>query len=199
MTVNYDDSEYRTREWFESLGWQRPWIEKMAGWWVGEFGRPTSVLDFGAGDGWWCKSFHDMGAEAYAIELDPIAEEYIPDSVHKVIHDLRLPLDPGMMFDLTICLEVIEHLPRLEVENVLLHSLVSRTKNVMLISAAQPGQQGVGHINLQPLHYWIERLERFSNIKFSAERTARAKIAFERITNPQFHFLPRNLMVFARV
>jgi len=195
----YNDLEYRTREWFESLKWQRPWIEKMAGWWAGEFGRPKSVVDFGAGDGWWCKSFHDMGAEAYAIELDPIAEEFIPEQVYKIIHDLRTPLPAGKIFDLVICLEVIEHLPRHDVENTLLPSILSRTGDLLMISAAQPGQQGTGHINLQSMDYWIRRIEKYSNVKYSGLRTAKAREAFTKITNEQFHFLPQNLMVFARV
>jgi len=195
----YDDRQYRTREWFESLAWQRPWIEKMVGWWAGEFGRPKTVVDFGAGDGWWCKSFHDMGAEAYAIELDPIAEEYIPPQVYTVIHDLRQPLETGKQFDLALCLEVIEHIPRFDVENTLLRSLIDRTGGVLVVSAAQPGQDGTGHINLQPLHYWISRIEKFPSVKFSEERTAKAKRAFQNIANEQFHFLSRNLMVFARI
>jgi len=197
--VNYNDSEYRKREWFESLAWQRSWIEKMAGWWVGEFGRPKNVVDFGAGDGWWCKAFHDMGAEAYAVELDEVAKEYIPDSVYPVIHDLRLPIDAGGRFDLVICLEVIEHLPRHDVENTLIQTLVQHTGDLLLMSAAQPGQDGTGHINLQTLDYWVRKIESYGVVLFSGERTMKARKAFTNITNEQFHFLPQNLLVFARV
>jgi hypothetical protein len=197
--MEYDDRQYRTKEWFESLKWQRPWIEKMAGWWVGEYGRPGVVYDFGAGDGWWCKSFHDMGATAYAVELDEIAKEFIPPQVYPIVSDLRSYIAVERRADIVLCLEVIEHLPKLDVENNLLKTLTDATGDILIISAAQPGQEGTGHINLQPLGHWIDRIERFSYIKFSSSRTAKAKAAFQNITNEGFHFLARNLAVFARI
>ncbi|GAH05049.1 unnamed protein product, partial [marine sediment metagenome] len=51
-----DTDYYKTNEWFDSLKWQHQWIEYMVGWWVGAFGTPETLLDFGAGDGWWCKA-----------------------------------------------------------------------------------------------------------------------------------------------
>ena len=197
--MDYDNSMYRTREWFESLTWQHPWIEKMAGWWVGEFGRPRLVYDFGAGDGWWCKAFNDMGATAYAIELDEIAREFIPPQVYSIISDIRLPMDVAKKADLVICLEVIEHIPRHDVENTLLKTLIYTTEDLLMISAAQPGQEGTGHINLQQAGYWVQKIEQHGRVLYSPERTARAKRAFENITNEQFHFLSQNLLVFARV
>lgn len=197
--MSYNDSEYRTKEWFWSLHWQRPWIEKMAGWWAGEFGAPKTVCDYGAGDGWWCKSFHDMGAVAYAIELDEISKEFIPPQIYVVIRDLREPIEDGGLFDLVICTEVAEHLTEREAKNALIPTLVKSTGGLLLFSAAQPGQEGTGHINLQPSSYWIENIERWSTLKFSEHRTAKAKNAFTNITNECFEFLPRNLLVFARV
>jgi 2-polyprenyl-3-methyl-5-hydroxy-6-metoxy-1,4-benzoquinol methylase len=103
--------DYSSREWFESLSWQHGWIEKMAGWWIGEFGKPRSVVDYGAGDGWWCKAFHDVGSTVWAVELHEIAREFIPSQVQFVQHDLTCPLEIVRRLDLVICLEVAEHIP----------------------------------------------------------------------------------------
>lgn len=200
--VDLDDPlrTYRTHEWFEGLQWQHRWIEYMVGWWIGEISKPTRVMDFGAGDGWWCHTFKNAGADAcYAIEVDGLARQYIPADVYFWEHDLRTPLEATGVTDLSICLEVAEHMTRQEAENALIPSIIQHTGNLLMFSAAQPGQPGTGHINLQTLDYWITTIERWGRLKLSTERTAKTKTAFERILPEAFRFLPRNLLIFARV
>lgn len=191
---------YRTREWFESLQWQHRWIEFMVGWWAGELGKPKRVIDFGAGDGWWCHAFKQIGADAcYAIELDDLAREYIPPDVYFWQHDLREPLDATGITDLSISLEVAEHMTRRQAENALIPTIVKHSGDLIMFSAAQPGQEGTGHINLRPSAYWIERFEQWPYVKLSSERTGKARAALERILPEPFQFLPRNLLVFAKI
>jgi len=192
---------YRTHEWFESLKWQHMWIEFMVGWWCGTFGKPKTMIDYGSGDGWWSHSFKQIGSETcFAVELDEIAKEHTPEDVYFLQHDLREPLtDLLRPFDLVMCLEVAEHIPKHAAHNALLQTLAKSTGNVLIFSAAQPGQPGTGHINLQPVGYWIEAIEKWPYIKFSQERTGAARAAFERIVPKGLEFLPRNLLVFAKV
>jgi hypothetical protein len=76
MIESYDPEIYNNREWFLSLQWQHRWIEYMVGWWIGHFGKPAIVCDFGAGDGWWSYTFRQAGSNAaYAVELHEIARE----------------------------------------------------------------------------------------------------------------------------
>jgi hypothetical protein len=189
---------YSTREWFESLAWQRPWIGYMVGWWVGQFGLPAKVLDFGCGDGWWPKCFADMGSVTGGIELNQIATEYIPQVVNVMICDLREPTHFEGTYDLCICLEVAEHMNKRD-GDMLCNSLVKHMGDTLLFSAAGPGQTGTGHITLEPQRYWMERIERQGRVKFSPYKTGIVKNAFENITNELFAFLPRNLMVFCRI
>lgn len=189
--------DYRSEEWFKSLSWQHQWIEKMAGWWVGHFGLPHSVIDFGAGDGWWCKAFHDMGSKAVAVELFEEAREFIPPQVIFFQHDLREPLWLNSRSTLTICLEVAEHLPQSAIP-VFCDTLVKHTQNMLLFSAAHPSQEGTGHITLKSQAWWRERIER-PYLKFSPQKTADTKLAFENINNECFAFLPRNIQVFSRI
>jgi len=193
---------YRTREWFHSLEWQHRWIQFMVGWWAGHYGVPRSVVDYGAGDGWWPHCFKLIGMEhtrAYAVELDAVAREFIPTDVEFIESDLRRPMEISQRLDLVICLEVAEHMTRIEAHNGLLPTLVASMGNVLLFSAAQPGQLGTGHINLQPQSYWIKAFEDHAYIKLSNERTAAVRQAFERIVPEGLAFLPRNLLVFARI
>jgi len=189
--------DYSSREWFESLSWQHGWIEKMAGWWIGEFGKPRSVVDYGAGDGWWCKAFHDVGSTVWAVELHELAREFIPSQVQFVQHDLTCPLEIVRRLDLVICLEVAEHIPE-RYADILCQTLAASTGQHLLFSAAGPGQPGTGHVNLKSQEWWRERLSR-QGIEFSPLKTGKTRQAFENIVNECFEFLPRNVQVYARV
>lgn len=188
---------YKTTEWFESLAWQHRWIEKMVGWWAGAFGVPKTVLDLGAGDGWWCKSFHDMDSNVWAVELYEEAREFIPKQVQFVQHDLTQPVDLNAVADLVICLEVAEHLPK-PASGVLVATICKHASQHILFSSAPPGQRGTGHVNLQPQDFWRKRFEGH-RCNFNAERTGQVRQAFENIVNDVFEFLPRNIQIFSRV
>ena len=197
-----DDSAfdiYRLPQWFESLSWQHMWIELMLGWWVGEFGKPTSVCDFGAGDGWWCKRFKDIGVKtAYAVELDEVAKQFISPAVYFRQHDLRRPMEVEVPFDLTICLEVAEHIDR-KSGKVLCRTLSDATGGLLLFSAAQPGQGGTEHINEQRPEYWIREIEAQDKLAYSDWRTQKTQHAFTNINNECYRFLAGNVLVFAHV
>jgi hypothetical protein len=195
--MTHPELSYNSPEWFESLRWQHQWITYMVGWYCGHFGVPRTVLDFGCGDGWWPKCFHDLGAITGGVELHDIAKEYIPEQVQVLIANLRNPLDLGNVYDLTICFEVAEHLPKVASDN-LCWTLNRHTHDTLLFSAAQPGQKGTGHINLQPLVYWRKKLAN-RGLEFSPMKTGAVRSAFENITNELFAFLPRNIQVFCRV
>lgn len=195
---------YRTHEWFESLKWQHQWIEFMVGWWCGTYGVPKTMIDYGSGDGWWSHTFKQIGgevAQCYAVELDAIAAEHTPPDVYFVQHDLRFPLSDltGRGFDLVLCLEVAEHIPKTQAHNNLIATLAKSTGNHMIFSAAQPGQEGTGHINLQPFSYWIEVVEKWSYLKLSSERTAETRKAFARFLPEGLAFLHKNVLVFSRI
>lgn len=196
--MTYDDSVYRTDYWFKSLLWQHQWIEKFSGWWVGQYGRPNTVVDLGCGDGWWLKCFHDMGAQVHGVELDIRAREHVPAQVNVHIHDLRFPVYLGDKADLVICSEVVEHLPR-ECENTILKTITDHVGGLLLFSAAGPGQQGTGHINLREQSYWINRITGFPKMQLSEHRTQETRHAFGNINNGLWDFLVNNLLVFARV
>ena len=60
------------------------------------------------------------------------------------------------IFDLSICLEVLEHLPYKAALNVM--DYLKRTSRSLLFSAATPGQGGTNHLNENPAEFWHSEL-----------------------------------------
>ncbi|HST75614.1 MAG TPA: class I SAM-dependent methyltransferase [Acetobacteraceae bacterium] len=115
---------------------------------------PRAILDVGCGLGTWLAAFGELGV----ADLTGIDGYYVDRSTlliptdRFIASDLRRPPTLGRRFDLAICLEVAEHLPR-EVGTELVRYLVSAAPAV-LFSAAIPGQGGLDHINEQWQDHW---------------------------------------------
>jgi SAM-dependent methyltransferase len=113
------------------------------------------VLDVGCGVGGWVATWLGSGADAIGVDGDYVPRDQlcIPDD-RFISHDLSTPLDLGRRFDLVTCLEVAEHLPP-EAAATIVDSLC-RHADVIVFSAAIPGQGGTGHINERWPSFWAE-------------------------------------------
>jgi SAM-dependent methyltransferase len=118
---------------------------------------PTGVLDVGCGVGTFLRAFIEEGV----TDVQGVDGDYVPRDQLMIPtdrfrgHDLGLPLDFGRRYDLAMSLEVAEHLPDgradLFVDNLCHHS------DVVMFSAAIPGQGGTNHINEQWPSYWAAK------------------------------------------
>jgi SAM-dependent methyltransferase len=119
--------------------------------------RPRSVLDVGCGTGISLDYFKSKGISVRGLEGSSLAISKARNAslIHQ--HDLNQPIDLAEKFDLIWCFEVAEHIhPRYVtsfIETVTAHG------NLILLSAARPGQGGLGHLNEQPPEYWIALLQ----------------------------------------
>jgi hypothetical protein len=92
-----------------------------------------------------------------ALELQPDFD--IRDSILcKDLRKLRLPTE---RFDLALCIEVAEHIEETYIDTFVFN--ITRSSDVLVFSAAPPGQGGVGHVNEKPWSYWVEK---FLVVKF---------------------------------
>lgn len=106
---------------------------------------PVRIADLGCGRGDYCKFWSERGYEIDGYEGSGTAcQESVYANIECV--DLSKPAIPKADYDLVICLEVGEHIPK-KCQDVFLDNLDRFSKNVLILSWALPGQRGTGHVN----------------------------------------------------
>lgn len=118
-----------------------------------------SVIDVGCGTGTWLKCAKELGAESIkGLEGSWLAQDHLQIEKNNLeLIDLEQPLQRDLQADLTISLEVAEHLPHERAPSFI--SDLCALSPMVLFSAAIPKQGGTGHINEQPQSYWISLFE----------------------------------------
>lgn len=132
--------------------------------------KPHSVLDVGCGRGIWLKIWKEHGAaDILGIDgayVDALRLHVASSEFHAA--ELAAGFTLGRRFDLVQSLEVAEHLPQLASERFVA-SLVAHA-DIVLFSAAVPGQGGENHQNERPLSFWRELFARRGYQPYDAVR-----------------------------
>jgi SAM-dependent methyltransferase len=113
---------------------------------------PRGVIDLGCGTGTWLRAAHELGVPDYFGYDGPhVTQLCIPQDRFAAV-DLRQPLHADRKFDLAISCEVAEHLPATSAATLV--GTLTSLSDVVLFSAAIPGQGGVHHVNERWPAYW---------------------------------------------
>lgn len=115
-------------------------------------GTPASVLDVGCATGDWLVAAGAVWPECARTGIDGAWARPRAPGARFVAHDLREPFEHRA--DLTLCIETAEHLAD---PAPLLDSL-GNAGDVLLFSAAIPGQGGFGHVHERWQSWWIAAL-----------------------------------------
>lgn len=133
---------------------ERPFADRLAVW-VKDKINPNKVLDLGCGPGIHVWALNDVGIDCTGIDIDARV-----DGEKNLVWGDLLKLDEKWKADLVICYEVAEHIDPQYANDVVQSVYNSIEPGGLLIwTAAQPGQGGVGHINNRPKRYWAEKFE----------------------------------------
>ncbi|MGN6556682.1 MAG: class I SAM-dependent methyltransferase [Solirubrobacterales bacterium] len=152
--------------------------------------EPSSAVDLGCGDGQWTIGLARRGVRTVGVDSAEIDRDG-----HHLATFLRRDLtamDSGCLdrSDICLCFEVAEHLPQGAADPLV--ALISSTSDIVLFSAAVPGQGGTGHLNEQPHSYWIDR---FTIHGFSPDQTWRNRFSQCSSVSPWYR---GNMIVFRR-
>lgn len=140
-----------------NLEWNLPIAKDMVNVLI-DFFNPQSVVDVGCGNAEFLMHFEKKGIKVRGYEgsSNAIANAQIDKSLI-VQHDLTQQIVSPEEFDLALCLEVAEHIEN-KYSEMLVRNL-SQLSDVVIFTAAPPGQGGHFHINEQPKMFWKDLWE----------------------------------------
>lgn len=117
-----------------------------------------SALDVGCGIGNWSGYLQSKNVEAIGIDGAWVPRENVKLKEGTfLVKDITEKFDLARRFDLVLCLEVAEHMSE-QLGEELLNNLV-RHGDVIVFSAAIPGQGGFEHVNEQWPSYWVAKFK----------------------------------------
>ncbi|HUK46557.1 MAG TPA: methyltransferase domain-containing protein [Terriglobales bacterium] len=154
--------------------------------------KPQSVVDIGCGTGHWLAAARQLGVkEILGVDGRWVRKDQLAISAENfLIHDLMIPLKLPRRFDLAVSLEVAEHLPQPAARNFVQN--LCQAADLVLFSAAIPGQGGRRHLNEQWPAYWANL---FGEFGYECYDYLRPKIWI----NPRVTwYYAQNSLIFAR-
>lgn len=119
-----------------------------------------SILDVGCGRGAWLAEWKKSLAEVNVLGIDGHYVNQDMLAIEKsefMALDISNSFNLNKKFDLVQCLEVAEHIDNSK-SKALIKNLIAHG-DIILFSAATPGQGGEHHVNEQKLEYWKNLFE----------------------------------------
>jgi 2-polyprenyl-3-methyl-5-hydroxy-6-metoxy-1,4-benzoquinol methylase len=157
-----------------------------------ELVKPTSAVDVGCGPGLLLARLAEKGVSVrgvegsrHAIRRSSVANRITRANLERGVPQLG-------RFDLCICIEVAEHLPKRAARKLVEGLTV--LSDVVVFTAATPGQGGRHHVNEQPNSYWMALFQHCGFAHSSLAEDVRRKIA----DVPGPPWMHANLMAFQR-
>ncbi len=156
--------------------------------------KPICVVDVGCGTGALLYELKECGCICLGLEnssagLNICQTRGLDVRKFDLEHDT---LEKDMKhFDMAICMEVAEHLPKKYANRLI--DLLTTLSPITVFTAATPGQGGKDHVNEKPHDYWIDK---FKSRGFRyARKLSQAWSHHWEIQNVA-EFYQRNLMIF---
>ncbi len=155
------------------------------------FGKPASYLDVGSGTGAMVNFIEKLGVEVNGLDQLPR-----PAHPKLIQHDLRDPIDLGRKYELVSSVETAEHIEP-EYADQLVDTITKHAIDVIVFTAAMPGQPGLGHVNLQEAFWWRTKFYD-KGFDYSACDTYRM-VALLGIAKHSSHHVEANMQVFRKM
>lgn len=156
----FDISLYNDEFFFWHLRYAREYSIKTMDWYIENY-KPSSVIDFGCGIGSYIESAFNKGIKnlkGYDIGGEH-AKRYTPNFISEFIEYKDCTKEIICeKFDCVISFETAEHIEpsgtSIFIKNI---SNALKKNGYILFTAAPPGQDGCGHINMHEKEFWIKQ------------------------------------------
>jgi Glycosyl transferase family 2 len=138
------------------------------------------ALDIGCGIGLQTKRLMELGWKICGADDAPAAIEMREPDVNVVPFDLTEPIGVDRLrYATVICTETAEHIPQ-EYADTIVANVAGLARSFIVWSAAAPGQEWEGHVNLQPPSYWLEKFAARGWVPAQARTLRLRELMFER-------------------
>ena len=127
---------------------EKPMANRLALWVKTEL-DPSNVLDVGCGPGHFVESMNTVGLNCTGFDVDTRI-------TNKPNLSVKSLFDNTDTAEVVLCIEVAEHIESY-LNDQIVDRLMQATEKVLIFTAAQPGQGGIGHINRQYRQYWLDK------------------------------------------
>lgn len=129
---------------------ERPCAVRIAEW-IKNTINPKNILDIGCGPGMYVEEFINVGINAHGVDVDDRVEGKYYLSKESIFDTKRTA-------DTVVCFEVLEHIDSTYTDKEVdaLYNAIE-PDGYLILTAAQPGQGGVGHINCRKRQYWLDK------------------------------------------
>jgi SAM-dependent methyltransferase len=155
---------------------------------------PKTVIDVGCGSGEILERLRDLEIDGLGLEYATAGLEMCRSKRLRVMKfDLEQDVTIPERADVVLSTEVAEHLPASVADRYV--DLLCSLSDMVLVTAAVPGQGGTDHVNEQPNEYWIEKFAR-RGFSHDARRTSEWRSDWTRRSVD--HHRADNLLVFQR-
>jgi len=154
--------------------------------------KPSTAVELGCGIGMLMKPLTELGVHIIGIDNSNEAKEnFLLDETKFIKQDLKKDIN-YFFTDLTLCIEVAEHIDEKYAERLILHC--SRFSKTVVFTAAQPRQNGLNHINCQHKEYWIGLFNKYGFI-YDHDTTVKLR---NKLKLKNAWYIPKNIMILRR-
>jgi hypothetical protein len=157
--------------------------------------RPETVLDAGCAWGFLVEALRARNVAAYGIDVS----EYAIQNIHPDVKPycwVGSVVEPfPQVYDLIVCIEVLEHLPQEQAEKAVIN--FCRHSQDILFSSTPFDYKEATHFNVQPPEYWAELFARqgfYRDVDFDGSFITSWAVRFRRKDEP----LPRMVREYER-
>ena len=164
---------------------QHDFSEALAEWISWYLPTEQGIVDFGCGNGKYVAYLDDRGYDITGVEGDAGT---VTETAKFIEQDLTEPFEAYC--ENAICLEVGEHIPK-EYADQFLDNLTNNTRNVIILSWSNLGQEGYSHVNCQP-NGWVIGEMKHRGFKYLEEDSNLAR----NIVEDRFNYFKHTIMIF---
>lgn len=147
--------------------------------------QPATVLDAGCALGLLVEALRARQITAYGIDISDYAIQNVAEHIQPFCRQGSVTQPFGQRYDLIVCIEVLEHLPRPESEQAVAN--LCQHADDILFSSSPDDYGEATHFNVQPAEYWVEQFARHGlvrDVDFDASFISPQAIRFRRLRDP---------------